>query len=248
MSIQRAAKPVAVDGHYDVQGRRYVRVTSVLAVLDKPGLADWRGRVGNDEADRISREARDFGTRLHAELERISLGEPVTREDESLAAHTRAYEAWLEAHVSRIIAAERFCVSHDHQYAGTADALVEMRTGELAVLDFKTNKAGQWDGRKPEHALQLAAYRLALAEEGIIVARRLVLNFPSNKPGQLLIFEYTAHKADTLAFLDCLSIYRWQQTWKVGTLEIPSGTRKPAIERANGQSAPRPPVGGGREG
>lgn len=131
-----------------------------------------------------------------------------------LMPHAEAYYGWKEANVARVVACERRCISHDHRYAGTADCLVELKTGELALLDYKSSKAGPWDGRKLEHALQLAAYRLALAEEGLIVRHRLILQLPSNEPGRLIVHEYEHHKADTLAFLACLAIYRYvEQHW-----------------------------------
>jgi hypothetical protein len=196
--------------HYELDGRRYVRVTTVLNTINQPGLARWRAKVGNDEADRISREATEHGTRLHEILARFNRQEPLG-EVGDLEPCVERYMAWVVEHVHAIRSAERLVLSHDHGYGGTPDAVAEMQDGDLALLDFKTSK---WRQPTPTFALQLAAYRLALAENDVLCRRRIVLQFPSDAPGELLVHEYREHRADTMAWLDCLRLYRWLEGWK----------------------------------
>ena len=42
------------------------RVSTILAVENKPFLHTWRARVGNQEADRVSKEATDLGSEVDA--------------------------------------------------------------------------------------------------------------------------------------------------------------------------------------
>jgi hypothetical protein len=46
-----------VSVYYTIDGERYPRVTAICAVLANAGLAYWRGRVGNEEADRVHKFA-----------------------------------------------------------------------------------------------------------------------------------------------------------------------------------------------
>ena len=49
--------------HYKIDGERYPSVTTILGTtLANPGLAQWRGHVGNTEADRVMREAAECRT------------------------------------------------------------------------------------------------------------------------------------------------------------------------------------------
>ena len=69
------------------EGRKYVGddnvpVPSVTTVLDKTSdktaLIAWRKRVGEAEANRVSKESAGLGTKVHDALEKHILGEEVT--------------------------------------------------------------------------------------------------------------------------------------------------------------------------
>ena len=69
------------------EGRKYVGddnipVPSVTTILDKTSdktaLIEWRKRVGDAEANRISKESAGLGTKVHNALEKHILGEEVS--------------------------------------------------------------------------------------------------------------------------------------------------------------------------
>ena len=69
------------------EGRKYVGddnipVPSVTTILDKTSdktaLIAWRKRVGEEEANRVSRESAGLGTKVHNAIEKHILGEEVT--------------------------------------------------------------------------------------------------------------------------------------------------------------------------
>jgi hypothetical protein len=194
------------DGQYWLDGTPYPRVSSILAVINKPFLATWRGKVGNAEADRIAREATDLGTRVHAVCAAALGGPPCDDTDPALAPYVAAVQAWVATEVAEVVACERVLVSRQQGYAGTCDLLVRLRDGALALADFKTSK--QLD---PGYALQLAAYRRALWEDGLLPRRRLVLWLPKAEPGRLVVQDYPAHAQDDVAWMATLQLWRWQQ-------------------------------------
>lgn len=203
--------------YYEIEGGlRLPRVTSILGVLRKPALERWRGRLGNDEADRVGRESAAFGTAMHAALERVNRAwgdrealALIAMETEGAAGKALiAYADWLAARARRVVAVEHLAVSRWHGFAGTVDCVLELATGELATVDFKSSKAGPWHPDATWRA-QLAAYRLALAENGMVCQRRLVLQLPSDDPGRLIVHDLANHRADTAAFLSLLEVYRW---------------------------------------
>ena len=69
------------------EGRKYVGddnipVPSVTTILDKTSdktaLIAWRKRVGDAEANRVSKESAGLGTKVHNAIEKYILGEEVT--------------------------------------------------------------------------------------------------------------------------------------------------------------------------
>ena len=51
-------------------GDRYPSITTVLGALSKDGIAAWRARVGEEEANKISGRASRRGTAVHDILEK----------------------------------------------------------------------------------------------------------------------------------------------------------------------------------
>ena len=100
--------------HYKIDGERYPSVTTILAMLEKSGLAQWRGAVGNAEADRISREATDYGTAIHALVEQVNRGNrgPFGEPDDTFV---QPYVRWFDENVSTVIGAEKLLVSRRRQ-------------------------------------------------------------------------------------------------------------------------------------
>lgn len=192
-------------GHYDIDGISYPRVTSIIAILDKPGLARWYGRVGIEEAERISRASRELGSRVHAACEALTTSGELTA-DPLLSPWVDAYNAWLTRHVRTVLSTERLLCSRRFGYAGTADLVAEMDDGTIAVLDLKTSKS-----LDASYRLQLAAYQGALGEEGIPCLRRIVVHLPSSQSGVCRAVEYDDSAGDFAAFLGALWLYNWHQ-------------------------------------
>ena len=54
-------------------GEKYPSVTTVLGSLTKDGIVQWRKRVGEEEANKITRRAANRGTQLHTICEQYIL-------------------------------------------------------------------------------------------------------------------------------------------------------------------------------
>lgn len=214
-----------VSSFYDIDGERYPRVTAVCAIVANNGLAYWRGRVGNAEADRVSRTATDLGTRAHKAIEQY-----VKRRTCSCIEHcdnhpcvgflasmrtdilpiVKAYIAWHDEHVRVIVGSEKLSVSRFHKFAGTVDLIAILDDDrQPTVVDIKTsnNVSETW-------GLQLAAYQIALDEEGIECSRRVIVQLPSREPGVCYMHELPNHDQDQRAFINALKLYRWKESQK----------------------------------
>jgi hypothetical protein len=197
-------------------------VTTILSMREKSGLATWRGHVGNAEADRISREATDYGTAIHALVEAVNRGQRSQIDPEDLR-YVAPYTAWFDEHVSVCVAAEKLLVSRRFRYAGTTDAIVVMRGDQAAtIVDFKSSKT---DLAQREWALQTAAYALAAEEEDIEIGRRIIVRIPKSEPDKLYLTEFPEDELldDQRAFLAVLKIWRWHDVR--GPVKKPLGPR-----------------------
>ena len=216
---------------YHLDGERLPSVTQILGVIRKPGLEKWRGDLGNAEADRVGREAADFGTRVHSACELIANGVlhdggPPHGADE--LACVEAYASWFNANVREVLACETRLASATHRYAGTVDLVAVLMTGETAVIDLKTSSMVD-----SGFGLQLEAYRRALMEQdGIEPTRRLVVQMPRKKPGHLEIHEFEPETAldDWRAFLSASIL--WHRLFKAEAFAPRKPFMRPAAARA----------------
>ena len=124
-------------------------ITSVTSFYNRQIFADWRKRVGIEEANRISKRATSRGTDFHeaAQCYLMNLNmewdkfQPITK---IMFAHAKPY---LDR-INNIHAIERTLYSEYLGLAGRVDCIGEYE-GELAVIDFKTS-----DKLKPEKWLE----------------------------------------------------------------------------------------------
>lgn len=192
--------------YYEVDGRRYPRVTAILDIIHRPELERWRAELGNAEADRIMCETAQIGICLHHICRLFnqdqSFDMPATSQIGRMFA---TYKQWFETAVDTVVGTEQLVVSRKFGYAGTFDVLAVLK-GDVApsVIDLKTSK-DFW----PTMALQLAAYREAVLEEGRVVNRRLVVRIDRSDTQRLQVKEYTEHARDFNAFLAALSLVRY---------------------------------------
>ncbi len=142
--------------YYDIDGEQYPRVTHILGILDKPGIARWRGRLGNAEADRVAKEGSDIGTRFHevaAEINRGAHLKNFWRPPADLEDMAQEYIRWLHTDIESIQGIEELVYSDKDVFAGTMDLYATIRGDEMpSIIDIKTsNNIG------PDWPLQLMA-------------------------------------------------------------------------------------------
>jgi hypothetical protein len=197
---------------YTVDGKRYPSVTTIISqTLPNPGITAWKLRVGEEEAQRISREATDWGTGIHALVEAVNRGKTDELSDDD-AALVAPYTRWRNENVDLILGAEKMLVSHVHGYAGTTDAIAVMNGDRYpAILDFKSSKTALG---QDEWRLQLAAYVVAAEEHlGLLCRRRIIVRLSRVEPEKLYVHELPedALKDDIECFLSLLRVWKWRQ-------------------------------------
>lgn len=141
------------------------REQAVLAALTLPRIAGENdeafARRVVDDADSISKEAMDLGTRVHAAAEAHLRGEPPPVDFEAVALLQPAIPLLAQFELSTI---EQVVVSKGGGYAGRLDMAGIHQSGRHAVVDIKTQNVKRNAKGVPTPAfydkwpLQLAAY------------------------------------------------------------------------------------------
>jgi len=143
-------------------GSAVASVTTILdSTKDKTHLIEWRKRVGEQTATRITKEASGIGTRMHKYIEDyIATGEWSTPGSNPYA--QQAFEMAKVVHENALVDVNEIWGSEvglyfPKIYAGTTDCVGEYK-GEPCIIDFKqTNKPKKKEWIE-DYFLQLVAY------------------------------------------------------------------------------------------
>lgn len=146
-------------------GEKYPSVTTVLgSVADKKWLYEWRKKVGESEANKISNHASTRGTRLHSMCEKYMLN------DESFAEKQmpltiemfKSIQKYIDM-VEVVYGNEIPLYSHELKTAGTADLFCKIG-GKSVILDFKTASRQKNEEDIENYFLQATTYCLMIEE------------------------------------------------------------------------------------
>ena len=128
-------------------GELYPSITSILGEFSKASILEWRKRVGETEANKISGKASRRGTRLHSVCERY-----IQNEDEFLTGELphivelfKTIEPFLDR-IDNVHGVELGLYSDHFGVAGRTDLIAEF-DGKLSVIDYKTSnktKKKEW--------------------------------------------------------------------------------------------------------
>ena len=162
--IYKPLDRVTVNGsrHYQTpNGSPLPSVTTVLSSLsDKTAIYEWRKRVGNEEANRITKLATGIGTQVHLHLEKYILEED--RPGGTNLIHQMAHslsDIVIEKGLSNIdeVWGTEVPLYYPGLYAGTADCIGVWK-GRPAMIDFKTTRKPKKREWIDDYFLQCAAY------------------------------------------------------------------------------------------
>ena len=112
---------------------KYPSITTVLGSMPKPGLDAWRKRVGEKEANRVSKFASTRGTAVHELLERY-----VDNVDDYVVSNFLEVKDILDERLTLVYGQERALYSRHLGIAGRVDLIGEW-DGKPAIIDYKTS-------------------------------------------------------------------------------------------------------------
>ncbi len=147
---------------YNIDGKNYPSVTSILGIKKKEGLEQWRKNVGEEAAKWEMARAARRGKATHTLVEQYLKGEPQIIRDVLPVGMFRLLKPYLDQ-INNIHCLERIMYSHKLTLAGQVDCIAEYN-GKLSVIDFKTANKERIDSWNESYYLQCTAYAIMYEE------------------------------------------------------------------------------------
>lgn len=180
---------------------KLVSITSVTSFKNRQFFADWRRKVGEQEADKITRQATSRGTDLHTLSENYLLNSSELPETSLISKHLfKIIKPYLN-NINNIYALESSLYSEILGIAGTVDCIAEYN-GELSVIDFKTSKKEKPREWIEHYFVQAAAYACMFYELTGIAVKKLVI-IMACEDGECVVYE----EYDKAKYIKLLSSY-----------------------------------------
>lgn len=155
------------------EGHKYPSVTTILSEYNRKAIFEWRQRVGNEQADKVSSKASTRGTKLHKACEDfLNNKEPVFKSplEQELFKH---FTPTLYR-IDNVYAQELRMYSDHLRVAGTVDCVAEF-DGTLSVVDFKTASKRKQKSHIENYFMQCSAYAVMFEERFDIPVSQIVV-------------------------------------------------------------------------
>ena len=169
--------------HYKTPKGSYPSITTVLSVLSEKGIAEWRRRVGEKEANRISTQAARRGTNVHQMCEDYVNNE---LDSTKFLPHERAMfnsvKGTLDKTLGLVYAQECPLYSDYLGIAGRVDCVADYN-GRLSIIDYKTASKIKKKEFIGNYFQQAAAYCVMFEERtGIPIDQIVIIIAVENEP------------------------------------------------------------------
>ena len=160
---------------YETPDGKFRSVTTVLSnAADKSGLIAWRKKIGNEAANKITKDATNFGSKLHALAESYLRGEEQGDILPQVQNRFEGIRELLDKNVTTIYGIEYPLYSTKLKAAGTTD-LVCLYDGKLSIVDFKTARSPKKTEWILNYFLQSTCYAMMLEERKAVVPEQIVI-------------------------------------------------------------------------
>ena len=143
-----SAKTIEGKRVYEIGDEKYPSISTICSFRKRKSIAEWRARVGDAEANKISRRATTAGTTVHSMIEDYLNNELDLEKyaDKHLAKILFVQAKGMLSRINNIHFQEAPLYSHEFAIAGRVDCIAEF-DGKLSIIDFKTSskeKKEEW--------------------------------------------------------------------------------------------------------
>ena len=168
------AKTTAQGRRYFVEGNAYPSVTTVIGEKKKKSIVEWRRKVGDEEANKISKRATTRGNKCHKLAEDYLSNKPLDRYKDDVLSLGLFHQIrpYIDK-INNIHALEESLYSHTLRLAGRVDCIAEYDE-ELAIIDFKTSTKFKREEWIQDYFSQETAYAIMFQELTGLKVKQLV--------------------------------------------------------------------------
>ena len=167
-------------------GNRYPSITTVLSLLSRDAIRAWRKRVGEAEANLISRRASTRGTKVHEIIEQYLDNEyDATKWTPDVIASLENLKPYLHR-IDKIYEQECPLYSEHLGVAGRVDC-VGIFDGVPSIIDFKTSKRIKTKDKITNYFMQEAAYAIMWEERTGMPITNLVVAIAGDEGAQIFV-------------------------------------------------------------
>ena len=158
------AKTTEKGRRYFVEGNAYPSVTTVIGEMKKKSIIEWRRKVGEEEANAISKRATTRGNKCHKLAEDYLSNKPLDRYRDDVLSLGLFHQIrpYIDK-INNIHALEESLYSHTLKLAGRVDCIAEY-DNELAIIDFKTSTKFKREEWIQDYFSQETAYAIMFQE------------------------------------------------------------------------------------
>lgn len=173
-------------------GKFYPSITTVLSDYNRKAIYEWRQRVGEEEANRISKQASGRGTKLHNAVEKYLLNEMTEMRLQMLMPDTKELflkvKPFLDTHIGDIYGIEQPLYSDRLKIAGRCDCIAEWE-GELSIIDWKTSTNPKEKNYIQNYFMQAAGYAEMFEERTSKPINQIIVVIAVENGSELLFIE-----------------------------------------------------------
>jgi hypothetical protein len=175
--------------HYRTpEGNAYPSITTCLSILSKQAIMEWRKRVGEEEANKISTQAARRGTNVHQMCEDYINNE---LDPKKFMPNERymfnSIKPVIDENINNVYAQEVALYSDYLGVAGRVDCIAEWN-GKLSVIDFKTSRKPKKKEQIGNYFQQASAYCVMWEERtGIPINQTVILIAVDDEEPQVFI-------------------------------------------------------------
>lgn len=166
--------------------KKLVSITSVISNYKKEFFSNWRKRVSEEEANKITKRATSRGIDTHTLIENYLLNQELPSV-QPISEHLFTIAKPTLSRINNIHALERSLYSEVLGIAGTVDTIAEF-DGELAIIDYKTSKEKKPVEWIEGYFVQCAAYAAMLYEMTGLIAKKFVIIMTCEN-GECVVYE-----------------------------------------------------------
>jgi genome maintenance exonuclease 1 len=165
---------------------KLVSITSVTSHINREIFDNWRKKIGEDEAQKITKAATSRGTDFHSLTENHLKNQDLPPVAPMADFLFKISKTELKC-INNIYALEGSLYSKVLGIAGTVDCIAEYN-GELAIIDFKTSKKPKPRKWIEHYFVQCMAYGCMLYELTGISVKKLVIIMACEN-GECVVYE-----------------------------------------------------------